>query len=156
MARTRGRIYTASDLATSARKEFLEAADHDVARLRATSGEALVMLREAKLDHLAAIRDHALAYLLLDAAMSRPRGDRRAADFGPWAFIEEFDDDDIAEFQAEINQAIVRAVSGQDDAEIDVVLDDWRTSARTLSDPVAREILEGTTASADWIEVAEG
>lgn len=153
MTRTEDRIYTASDLNTAARREFIAEAQRSVARLRTTSGEALVMLREARLDHVSAIRDYALAYLMLDSALSRPRGERRSADFGDWAFIEVFGDDDIAEFQSEMNDAVVRAASGQDHAGIEELLNAWRRSARTLADPVAREILAGRVSDDDWLEV---
>jgi hypothetical protein len=153
MTRVADRIYTASDLNGRARREFIEDAQRDSARLRTTSGESLVMLREAKLDHVSAIRDYALAYLMLDAALSRPRAERRPAEFGDWAFIEVFDDDDIAEFQTEVNDAIIRAASGHDHHAVDELLDAWRRSARTLSDPVAREILEDNVADADWVPV---
>lgn len=149
------RTFTASDLASSARRDILELAARDVAHVRATSGEALVMMREASLDHIASIRDCALSYLQLDNALTRPRSERRPADFGAWAFIEAFDDDDIAEFQIEMNGAISRAASGEDLSIVEGVLADWRRSARTLADPVAREILSGTADTADWVDVAD-
>ncbi|MBM0127576.1 hypothetical protein [Pimelobacter simplex] len=152
MPRTADKIYQASDLSTGARREFIEEGRQSQARLRTTSGDSLVLLREARLEHLSAIRDHALAYLLLDAALRRPRDDRRPQDFGPWAFIEVFDDDDIAEFQSEINDAITRAASGEDDEVVDAVLRAWRMSASTLSDPTARAILDGEVDDADWLE----
>ncbi len=48
MTRVADRIYTASELSGSARREFIDEAQRDSARLRTTSGESLVMLREAK------------------------------------------------------------------------------------------------------------
>lgn len=155
MTNTREKIYTASDLNTAARREFIDEALRGEATLRATTGESLVMLRSAKLEHLAATRDYALAYLMLHAAMSRPREERRPSDFGSWAFVAAFDDDDIIEFQGEINDAIVRAVSGQDHTQIEAALEDWRRSARTLSDPIAREILEGRVNEDDWVAVGD-
>ena len=147
------RIYQTSDLNTGARREFIEDARRGEARLRTPDGDALVMLREARLGHLSAIRDHALAYLTLDAALSRPRAERRASDFGAWAFIAAFEDDDILEFQTEMNEAIVSAASGYDSTLIETALDAWRRSARTLSDPVAREILSGQVSEDDWREL---
>ncbi|GEB17078.1 hypothetical protein GUY44_24235 [Pimelobacter simplex] len=155
MPRTAERIYMASDLSTSARREFIEEGRQGFARLRTTAGDSLVLLREARLEHLSSIRDHALAYLLLDAALRRPREERRPQDFGPWAFIEVFEDDDIIDFQSEVNDAITRAASGGDAEGIESVLDAWRRSARTLSDPVAREILSGQVSAEDWVEVTE-
>ncbi|MCV7230415.1 hypothetical protein [Mycolicibacterium komossense] len=113
------------------------------------------MLREARLEHVAAIRDYAVAYLTLDTAMKRARGERRTSDYGPWAFISVFDDDDIDEFLQEINDAIVRAASGEDHSTVDELIHQWQMGARTLSDPVAREILSGTTDTSDWLEVED-
>ena len=153
MPSTRSRIFQSSDLAGSGRREFIEEARTGRAHLRTPEGEALVMLREAQLDHLASMHEHALAYYMLDNALSRPRAERRPADFGSWAFIEVFDDEDIQDFRAEMNAALMRAASVGDLTLIDSTLDDWRRSARTMSDPVAREILSGEVSDEDWSEV---
>lgn len=153
MNATKDRIYQASDLAGTARKSFIADALRDQARLRSTDGESLVMLREARLDHVAAIADYAAAYLTLEVAMRRPRSDRRRAEYGPWAFIAEFEDDDIDEFRQEVNDAIVTAISGDDRDAVERVLEAWRMSARTLADPVARSILSGDADETDWVEV---
>lgn len=155
MAVTRDRIYQASDLAGSGRKEFIADALRHCARLRSTDGESLVMLREARLEHVAAVRDYAVAYLTLDTALKRARADRRASDYGPWAFISVFDDDDIEEFLQEINEAIVRAASGEDHSGVDELIRQWQMSARTMSDPVARDILSGSAGEADFVEVTD-
>lgn len=147
------RIYQPSDLAGTGRKQFVADALRDCARLRTSEGEPLVMLREARLDHVAAIRDYAVAYLTVTTAIKRPRDDRRASDFGDWAFISVFDDEDIHEFLDEVNEAIICAASGGDHTMVASLLHQWKMSARTLSDPVAREILSGETTDADWTEV---
>ena len=153
MPTTRDRIYQASDLASSARKDFIADALRSRARLRSTDGESLVMLREARLEHVAAIRDYAVAYLTLDTAMKRARHERRASEYGLWAFISVFEDNDIEEFLQEVNEAIVRAASGEDHSVVEELVHQWQMGARTLSDPVAREILSGETEDGDWVEV---
>ncbi len=150
---TEERIYQPSDLAGTGRKQFVADALRDRARLRSSDGESLVMLREARLQHVAAVRDYAIALLTVTTAIKRPRDERRASDYGDWAFISVFDDDDIEEFLDEINEAVVRAASGEDHADVERLLREWRMSARTLSDPVAREILAGRTSDDDWVEV---
>lgn len=148
------RIYQASDLAGSERRSFIADAVRSQARLRSTDGESLVMLRAARLENVAAIRDHAVAYLMLDLAMRRPRAERRTTDYGSWAFLDVFDDEDIEEFQQEIGDEIARAASGRDRTAIDDLLHQWQMSADTLSDPVAREILDGSSVDdTDWVEV---
>lgn len=155
MPATAERIYQSSDLAGAGRKSFIAEGLRAQARLRSTEGESLVLLREARLEHVAAIRDYAVAYLTLDMALRRPREQRRASDYGAWAFLDVFDDDDIEEFQQEVNDAIVRAASGGDHAVVEALLHDWRMSASTLSDPVAREILNGETSPEDWVEAED-
>lgn len=153
MATTKDRIYQSSDLAGSGRKQFVADALRDQARLRSADGQALVMLREAKLEHVAAIRDYAVSYLTVTTAIKRDRSERRPSDFGNWAFIQVFDDDDIHEFLDEVNDAIVLAASGSDHSKLAKLLHDWQMSARTLSDPVAREILADDVSDEDWVEV---
>lgn len=152
MTATRDRIYQASDLAGAGRKAFIEDALNSRARLRSTAGDSLVMLRETRLEHLAAIRDYSVAYLTLELALRRARADRRLADYGAWAFMAAFDDDDIEDFLAEVTDAIVGAVSSQDHEELERLIHEWRLSAHTASDPVAREILEGQSEGTDWVE----
>jgi hypothetical protein len=152
---TTERIYQPSDLAGSHRKTFIADALRSQARLRSTDGESLVMLREARLEHVAAVRDDAIAYLALDLAMRRPRDQRRPGDYGAWAFLDAFDDEDIEEFQQEVGDAILRAASGRDHSAVAQLVHEWQMSADTLSDPVARQILDGETADEDWVDIEE-
>ena len=152
---TKDRIYQPSDLAGNHRKTFIAEALDSQARLRSTDGESLIMMREARFEHVAAVRDHAVAYLTLDMALRRPRKQRRPGDYGPWAFLDAFEDEDIEEFQQEVNDAIVRAASGRDHSPVERLLHEWRMSAETLSDPVAREILDGRSSDEDWVEVED-
>ena len=152
---TKDRIYQPSDLAGNHRKTFIAEALDSQARLRSTDGESLIMMREARLEHVAAVRDHAVSYLTLDMALRRPRKQRRPGDYGPWAFLDAFEDEDIEEFQQEVNDAIVRAASGRDHSPVERLLHEWRMSAETLSDPVAREILDGRSSDEDWVEVED-
>lgn len=153
MTATRDRIYQPSDLAGNHRKNFIAEALESQARLRSTGGESLVMMREARLKHVTAVRDYAIAYLTLDMALRRPREQRRPSDYGPWAFLDVFEDEDIEEFQQEVNDAIVRAASGQEHSAVERLLHEWQMSAETLTDPVAREILDGRSSDEDWVEV---
>ena len=154
MATHNGRIYQTSDLSGRGRKEFIEAAQRGPTTLRTPEGESLVMLPAADLEHLAGMRDHALNFLMLDNAMSRPREQRRAADFGGWAFVASLDDAQLAEFHSEINDALIRAGSGQAFSVVDDLLDQWRLTASLMADPVSRGILEGSMDVEDWSEVS--
>lgn len=148
--RTDGRIYQTSDLSGKGRKEFIEAAQRGPTTLRTPEGESLVMLPAADLEHLAGMRDHALNFLMFDNALSRPREQRRAADFGGWAFIASLDDGQLVEFRAEVNDALIRAGSGQPISLVDELLDEWRLTASLMADTISREILEGPMDVDDW------
>lgn len=151
---TQERIYQTSDLAGRGRKEFIEAAQRGPTTLRTPEGESLVMLPAATLDHLSRLRDHALNFLMLDNAMSRPAADRRPADFGAWAFIAPLDEDQLVEFRSDMNAALVRAGGGEDVSIVDAELNAWRPTARAMADEVTRSILSGDVPDSDWLEAS--
>lgn len=152
MPRVEDRVFQTSDLAGAGRTHFIESARHDRARLRTKDGEQLIMLRETALDCLTELRRHALNYFMLDSALMRETDARRPGDFGEWAFIALFNDNDQHEFRDEVNEALIVATSTNDLSGLARVLDDWRRSARTLSDPIARAILDGAD-SESWEEL---
>lgn len=100
------------------------------------------------------ISEHIAAQLALKSAMERARGQRSMGDYGAWAFIAVFDDDDIEEFLREVDAAIVSASFSGGTSAVDDLLRRWRISAHMLSDPVASEILNGLDSEADWIDAA--
>ncbi len=87
MSAVRDRVYQTSDLSGAARREFLEDGVRGRAYLRTPEGESLVLTRTANLDLLSTLRDHFLSHLVLTSALTRPREERRGADFGEWAFM---------------------------------------------------------------------
>lgn len=153
MTTTRERIYQTSDLTGAARREFIDEARNGRAYLRTPDGESLVMLRRADLDLLSNLRDALVAYLMLDSALSRPRSERRPADFGAWAFIEGMDEAAIEEFRDDMNSALARATSSRDIQLIESALTEWRRSARAWSDPLTRDLIMGSASVDDWVEV---
>ncbi len=154
MSAVRDRVYQTSDLSGAARREFLEDGVRGRAYLRTPEGESLVLTRTANLDLLSTLRDHFLSHLVLTSALTRPREERRGADFGEWAFMSNFDDDAIAEFQAEMSDALVQAISGRDTEVVDNILGDWRRSARAYADPTTRALLTGPFDEAEFEEVS--
>lgn len=153
MTTTRERIYQTSDLTGAARREFIDQATTGRAYLRTPEGESLVMLRRADLELLSELRDALVAYLMLDSALSRPRVDRRPADFGAWAFIEVMEDEALEEFRDEMNSVLARATSGRNTQVIDETLNEWRRSARAWSDPTTRALILGDAEPGSWVEV---
>ena len=135
MSVTANRIYQSSDLAGSRRKEIVEAAQRGPTLLRTPSGEALAFLPQAELERLSSIRDHALGFVMLESALRRPRDERRAADFGAWAFASSLDDDQLIEFRDDVSDALMRACAGVD--AVEAVLGEWRATAAFMADEEA-------------------
>ena len=133
-------IYQSSDLAGSRRKEIVEAAQRGPTLLRTPSGEGVAMLPQAELEHLAAIRDHAVCFLMLESALRRPRDERRAADFGAWAFAVSLDEDQLQEFRDDTNDALMRACAGVN--TMDSLIVQWRATAEFMADEDALAALD--------------
>ncbi|MDO5066082.1 MAG: hypothetical protein Q4D96_02220 [Propionibacteriaceae bacterium] len=129
------RIYQSSDLASSRRKEIVEAAQRGPTLLRTPSGDGLAFLPQAELERLSRIRDHALAFVMLESVLRRPRAERRAADFGAWAFAASLDEEQLEEFRDDASEALVRACAGVDG--VDQVLAQWRATASFMADEEA-------------------
>lgn len=92
---------------------------------------------ERDLDALVALRDHALAFLSLENAMSRARADRRSTDFGEVAWATVLDDDDLAEFRAEFADGLASALAERSVARLDKTIHAWRLTSDLLRDPEA-------------------
>jgi len=137
---TMNHIYQSSDLAGSRRKEIVEAAQRGPTLLRTPSGEGVAMLPQAELEHLAAIRDHAVCFLMLESALRRPRDERRAADFGAWAFAVSLDEDQLQEFRDDTNDALMRACAGVN--TMDSLIVQWRATAEFMADEDALAALD--------------
>lgn len=130
-------IYQSSDLA-SRRKEIVDNAQQSVAVIRTPNGESVSMLPTAALERLGSIRDNARNYLVLDNALSRPRGERRVTDFGAWAFASDLDEDQLALFRAEVNDALMKACAGLD--SVDEVVSSWRDTAALMASGVLDDL----------------
>jgi hypothetical protein len=93
----------------------------------------------------------AVAALLATAALSRDQV--RPAELGQLAWVAVFDEDDRAEFFDELRDALAVAEATRDAAPVETCVREWRTTARALSDPLAREISTGPGGD-DYAEVA--
>ncbi len=151
---TAERVYQTTDLTSATRKDFIAAAQASRARLRTPDGDLLVLVRDELIERLSRLADDGVNLAMLENALGRPRDQRTVADFGHWAFIAVFDDEDINAFRTEVVEGLVLSAARQDSGALDEVIDAWRLSARTLEDEVAREILTGEVAAEDWLEAA--
>jgi hypothetical protein len=134
-------VFQASDLAGTKRREFLGAAREGGALLRDTDGFALAMVPLSQLEAITEVARMAVAALLATAALSRDQV--RPAELGQLAWLAVFDEDDRAEFFDELRDALAVAEATRDAGPVETCLREWRTTARALSDPLAREISTG-------------
>jgi hypothetical protein len=144
-------VFQASDLAGVKRREFIGAAREGGALLRDTDGFALTMVPLTQLQAIAEVARTAVSALLALAVLNR--GSARPAELGQLAWLAVFDEDDRAEFFDELRDALTLAESSRDATPVETCLREWRTTARALSDPVARDILTGP-GDDDYAEVS--
>jgi hypothetical protein len=134
-------VFQASDLASAKRREFIDAAREGGALLRDTDGFALTMLPLAEMEAIAEVARTAVAALVALAATDR--GVTRAAELGSLAWLAGFDEDDRAEFFAELLDALSVAEATRDVSPVESCLREWQVTARALADPLRRAILTG-------------
>jgi hypothetical protein len=144
-------VYQASDLAGAKRREFLGAAREGGAVLRDTDGFALTMVPLSQFEAVSEVARTAVAALVAVAKMAD--SPVRPADLGKLAWLAVFDEDDRTEFFADLRDALSLAEATRDASPIEKCLGGWRTTARALSDPLAREILTGA-GNDDYAEVS--
>lgn len=136
------RIYQASDLA-SKRRELMDAARLGLAQIRDTDGTGLVMLPQDRFDYLRAVREQFGRFIALVGTFERPAAERRATDFGDFAWLTAFDEDDQFAFRSELLEALVQSLAQDSVEPAERCISEWRTTARALSNEKSRRILTG-------------
>ncbi|MDA8372682.1 MAG: hypothetical protein M0Z91_00220 [Actinomycetota bacterium] len=145
-------MYQVSDLAGSARREFLDQAKMGSAALRDTDGVVLVMSSQAQWDSLREIRNIVEQFVTLERVLQKVQ--RPApADLGGFAWLAEFDEDDRAVAVEEIRDAIVLALSEDDLSVFRTVVSAWATTAVVMRDPVRGRVLRSVPRDEDFVEV---
>lgn len=135
-------IYQASDLA-SKRRELMDAARLGFAQIRDTDGTGLVMLPQSRFDFLRALREQFSRFIALEGTLERAAKERRATDFGEFAWLTAFDDDDQLSFRRELLEALMQSLATDSVEPAERCIAEWRTTARALSNEKARRILTG-------------
>ncbi len=135
-------IYQASDLA-SKRRELMDAARGGFAQIRDTDGTGLVMLPQGRFDFLRALREQFGRFIGLEGTLERPAKERRATDFGEFAWLTAFDEEDQLTFRRELLDALVQCLAGDTVEPAERCINEWRTTARALSNEKSRRILTG-------------
>lgn len=146
-------IYQASDLATSKRREFLDAARTGRAHLRDTDGTDLVALRANELTVLEELaywsaQHRNLGRLLRDSDVPR------VAQLGDLAWLRAFDRDDLTAFLDELQDCLIAASADGDTGVLREAVRAWRVTAQQLEDPLRRSVLVGRHDPGDFEQVA--
>jgi hypothetical protein len=142
------RIYSASDLSTR-RRELLDAARAGYAQIRDKDGTGLVVLPQQDYDHLKVFSAFLSKLIALDAAFEKPASDRRSVDFGEFAWLVVFDEEDQQTFRRELLEALASSLGSKTMEPVEECLHDWRATAGALSNEKGRRIL---TAKGDGAE----
>jgi hypothetical protein len=133
-------IFQASDL-SGKRREVMDGARNGFVRIRDTDGMGLVMLPQRSFEFLTSAR-HLLAKLIqLEAALGRPRTERRVADYGEFSWLAAFDSDDETTFRLELIDAITQSLGTESTEPVEACIRAWRTTARALSTDRVRKAL---------------
>jgi hypothetical protein len=133
-------IYQASDLA-SKRRELMDAARAGFAQIRDTDGTGLVMVPQGRFELLRGLREQFSRYIALDAIFERPKEQRRVSDFGEFAWLWVFDEDDQLSFRHELMESLVHCLANDTIEPAERCVAEWRMTARALSSEKSRRIL---------------
>lgn len=144
-------IFQSSDLAQK-RVEVLAAARAGRARLRDKDGTSLVMLPESRLELLEELASWNSSHLRLEELLHRG-GTPSVSDLGMLAWLRVFDEDELKEFVAELHHALIAAHADGDVAALSTCINEWRTTARQLDDPLRRSVLRGAVGADHLVEV---
>lgn len=150
---TASHTYQSTDLTTTRRRDFFNEALAGVARIRLPDGETLVTLPEQDLAVLTTSRTHFVGFLQLQSALSRKRSDRRAVDFGEFAWAAVLDEADLVEFVADLTDSLAVSLASRDLASVDETIRAWRLTAELYADVDARSRISSSLA--DFVDVPE-
>jgi hypothetical protein len=147
-------IFQPSDLNRRGRA-VLDAARGGIARIRDTDGTSLVLLPEERVQALQHIARTAATLVRIEVALEKaPDALADALATSDWAWARVFDVEDFQEFVRDVRRALLAAVHEEDSHLLDDTLQRWRVTARSLDDPLRREILYGTFRPEDFVEVS--
>jgi hypothetical protein len=135
-------IYQASDLAGK-RREVLDTARSGFAQIRDTDGTGLVLLPQVRFELLRELREQFSRFVSLLAAFERPKNERRMTDFGDFAWLAAFDEDDQLSFRRELMETLLQSLANDSTDPVERCVRDWRTTALALSNEKTRRILTG-------------
>jgi|SRR5215207_715705 len=147
------RIYQPSDLNREGRA-LLNDARAGYARVRDKDGVSLVMIREDRFGALEVVADSTAHYVLIEHAVSHGNAPLSLAEYGDWTWLRVFERDDLESFLGDVREALVVSSRERSAEPIQRALYEWRETARSLADPVRREILLGKSGEDDYVDAA--
>lgn len=147
-------IYQSSDLAGNKRTEFIRDAKHGGARLRDRDGESLLFIPESKYTSLQHGAEWSRKYLHLSRVLEEELPLTPSV-LGDLAWLRVFSGADLREFLRELHEALIASLSDESSDSLDSCIEDWRTTARQLEDPLRREVLLEQFDNEDFAEAVE-
>lgn len=151
-------IFQSSDLNRRGRT-ILDCARDGVARIRDTDGASLVMTREDALEELKSAReqlrelaDAMASFITLDRAVDHEHRAPSLVEFGAWTWVRFLPPEDAEEFVRDIGDALYTSCREMSMTPLATTLDDWKATAESLSDALARETLLGDSSDDDYVE----
>jgi Family of unknown function (DUF6247) len=153
-------IFQASDLNRRGRA-VLDTARDGLARIRDTDGEGLVVAREDAYEAMRRqllvfreLADAMASYITLDRAVDHEHRRPSLAELGSWTWVRHLPSEDAAEFVRDISEALYASCRELSATPLAEVIDAWRATAESLSDPLSRETLLGQSSADDYVEAA--
>ncbi|MPZ88731.1 MAG: hypothetical protein GEU81_11790 [Nitriliruptorales bacterium] len=146
-------IYTVSDLDRK-RRQVTNTARRGLARIRDTDGTGLVLLPARHYEVLEAVSLWADRLRVVERARTKSPHPPAPSDFGDLTWLRHLDEDDLAEFVADLRDAISLAYHDDDLAPLHETVRDWRATADELADPDRREMLLGAFEPEDFVGVS--
>ncbi len=135
-----GNIYTVSELQNK-RRRILDEARSGGAQIRDKDGTGLVLVQQRVFELLRWSRALLVNIMHLGVTLDRPPGERLPTDFGEFAWLAVFDEDDQQTFRQELRQAVIQSLASESVDAVEELIRDWRTTARALSNEKSRRIL---------------
>ncbi|MBX7113537.1 MAG: hypothetical protein K1X64_04315 [Myxococcaceae bacterium] len=116
----------------------------------------LVLVPQGSFDLLRELREQVARFVSLQAAFERPKRDRRVTDFGEFAWLEAFDEDDQLSFRRELLEALAQSLSTDSMEPLESCVRDWRTTALAFKNEKVRKVLTSVGQGDDAFEKVTG
>ena len=128
------------------------ALDHPVL-LSVEGGNRLLLVGERHLHDTDEVFFWLRVFLHTSSAIEKPATARMSADFPEAPWLAEFDDEDLSSFLDELRASLIDAIDSGDSSDLELLVSEWKSTARAIADPERREVLLGSHRPDDFIEI---